>query len=140
MTARELITPRVLGVGTLSLNSASAQTIDFGTPDDLKLVGGFANYKPGDRVVAVFTASTAGTTNTVTFSVQDAPDNNGSIGTPATAVTAGTLATGTGNQACSVGVQIQPGRPWLRFRAQGNGTTDTWVVRCTVLALPRAGY
>jgi hypothetical protein len=136
MTSRELVVPRVLATGTASIATVTTTNIDFGTPDDVKVAPG-ANYKPGDRLVVVVTLSTAGTTDTTSVSVQDAPDSAGSIGTPATAVTTGSLAGGAGNQTVVVGVQLQPGRPWLRVRVtRGAGTTDTHVVRAVLLAIP----
>lgn len=136
MTSRELVVPRVLAVGTASIATATTVNVDFGTPDDVLVAVG-ANYKPGDRLVCVITASTGGTTDTTTFSVQDAPDNAGSIGTPAAAVTTGSLAGGTGNLYAVVGIQLQPGRPWLRVRAtRASGTTDTHVIRAVLLAIP----
>src|ERR1700754_660107 len=135
MSVRELIRPRVLATGTASIATATTVNVDFGTPDDVKVAVG-ANYQPGDRLVVVITASTAGTTDTTTFSVQDAPDSSGSIGTPATALTTGSLAGGTGNLYAIVGIQLQPGRPWLRVRAtRASGTTDTHVVRAVLLAI-----
>lgn len=136
MSSRELVRPRVVGTGILSIATVTTTNADFGTPDDLKITPG-ANFQPGDRLVAVITASTIGTTDTTSFSVQDADDNAGSIGTPATAVTTGTLTGGTGNQTAVVGIDLQPGRPWLRVRAtRASGTTDTHVVRVVVLAIP----
>lgn len=136
MTSRELVVPRVLATGTASIATATTTNIDFGTPDDVKVAPG-ANWQPGDRLVVVITASTAGTTDTSTFSVQDAPDSAGSIGTPATAVTTGSLAGGTGNLTAVVGIQLQPGRPWVRVRVtRASGTTDTHVVRAVLLAIP----
>lgn len=136
MTSRELVRPRVLATGTASIATVTTTNVDFGTPDDVKLAIG-ANFQSGDRLVAVITASTAGTTDTTTFSVQDAPDSAGSIGTPATAVTTGALTGGTGNQYAVVGIQVQPGRPWIRIRAtRASGTTDTHVVRVVLLAIP----
>jgi hypothetical protein len=139
MTVRDLIGSqfKVLGSGKVSIATATTTSIDFGTPDDLNLATN-ANYSPGDRIVAIFDSSTAGTTDTTAFVVQDAPDSSGSIGTPATAVTSGSLAGGTGDQYAVIGVRVQAGRPWLRFRAtRASGTTDTTVVQCTVLAIPR---
>jgi type IV secretory pathway TrbL component len=133
---------KVLGKGKVSIATATTTSIDFGTPDDLNLASNSA-YSPGDRIVAIFDASTAGTTDTTAFVVQDAPDSSGSIGTTATAVTdvsatGDTLAGGTGDRYAVVGVRVQAGRPWLRFRAtRASGTTDTTVVQVTVLAIPR---
>ncbi len=136
MTSRQLVRPKVLATGTASIATATTVNIDFGTPDDVKVAPG-ANFAPGDRLVVVITASTAGTTDTTTFSVQDAPDNAGSIGTPATAVTDGALTGGTGNLYACVGIDLQPGRPWIRVRAtRASGTTDTHVIRAVLLAIP----
>jgi hypothetical protein len=136
MTSRELVVPRVLGTATGSIATATTLNLDFGTPDDLKVAVG-TNHKHGDRIVVVITASTAGTTDSTSFSVQDAPDSSGSIGTPATAVTTTLPAAATGNQTVVIGVQLQPDRPWLRVRAtRASGTTDTLVVRAVVLSVP----
>lgn len=126
---------RILGTAKVTINSATTTSFDFGTPDDLNLAA-LANYKPGDRVLAIMTGSTAGTTDSLTFVVQDAPDSSGSIGTPATAVTGGTLAQGTADGFAVIPVKVQPGRPWLRFRVTSSGATDTFVTHCTVLAIP----
>jgi hypothetical protein len=133
---------KVLGTAKVTISTATTTSFDFGTPDDINLATN-TGYAPGDRIVAVFDSSTAGTTDTTGFVVQDAADSSGSIGTPATAVTdvsatGATLAGGTGDRAAIVGVRVQAGRPWLRFRAtRASGTTDTTVVQCTVLAIPR---
>lgn len=137
MTANELVVPRVLAVGTASIATVTTTNIDFGTPDDVKVALG-ANYKGYDRLVVVVTLSTAGTTDSTSVSVQDAPDNAGSIGTPATAVTTGSLAGGAGNQYIVAGIKLQAGRPWIRVRVtRASGTTDTHVVRAVLLAVPR---
>lgn len=139
MTARDELKARVLGSASASIATVSTVNVDFGTPDDLKVAPG-ANYKPGDRLLAVITASTAGTTDSTSFSVQDAPDNAGSIGTPAAADT-GTYtfpAAATGNQYLAVPVKLKAGRPWIRVRAtRASGTTDTLVVRVVLLAISR---
>lgn len=146
MTVREIIAPElhVLGTAKLTMSSATTTSFDFGTPDDINLAAitstqpGYA-FDHGDRVLLVLTASTAGTTDTLTFVVQDAPDSSGSIGTPATALTtvnSGTLVVGTGGGFRVVSVQLQAGRPWLRVRATSSGATDTIVCHCTVLGFP----
>lgn len=136
MTSRELVAPRVVATGLASIATVTTVNVDFGTPDDVKQAIN-ANLQPGDRLVAVITASTAGTTDTTSFSVQDADDNAGSIGTPATADTVGSLAGGTGNLYAVVGIRPKPGRPWVRVRAtRGAGVTDTHVIRCVLLAIP----
>ncbi len=133
---------KVLGKAKVSIATATTTNLDFGTPDDINLLTN-TNYEPGDRIVAVFDLSTAGTTDTTSVSVQDAADSSGSIGTPATAVTdvassGDGLAGGTGDRYVVVGVRVQPGRPWLRFRTtRASGTTDTTVVQVTVLAIPK---
>lgn len=132
MTSRELVTPRTLATFTASI--ATATTTNF-TSDVNVAVG--TNYKPGDRLVLVITASTAGTTDSTSFSVQDAPDSSGSIGTPATAITTTLPAAATGNQYLVIGVQLQPSRPWIRVRTtRASGTTDTLVCRAVLLAVP----
>jgi hypothetical protein len=143
MTVRDLITEaRVIAKAKVTINSATTTAFDFGTPNDIKLgaaAGAPGNgYRAGDRLLVVFDASTAGTTDTVSFSVQDAPDSAGSIGTPATAVTSGTLTGGTGDQYAVAGVRVQAGRPWLRCRVTSTGATDTFVAQATLLALPRS--
>jgi hypothetical protein len=136
MTSRELVAPRVLATGTASIATATTTNISFGAPTDVKLAPG-ANYKPNDRLVVVITASTAGTTDSTSFDVQDAPDNAGSIGTPAAALTTTLAAAATGNQYLAIGVRPQPGRPWIRVRTtRASGTTDTLVVRAVLLAIP----
>lgn len=146
MTVRDLISAdlNVLGTAKVTINSATTTNFDFGTPNDVNLATVTANapglaWEPGDKVLVVFRATTAGTTDTVSFSVQDAPDSSGSIGTPATAVTSGTMTGGTGDQTAYVSVRVQPGRPWLRFRVTSTGATDTFVASAIVLGLPQAG-
>lgn len=135
-TSREKVAPRVLATGTASIATATTVNVDFGTPDDMWVKPG-ANFKPGDRLVAVITASTAGTTDATSFSVQDAPDSSGSIGTPAAADTTTLPAAAAGNQYVVAGIRLQPGRPWIRVRAtRASGTTDTLVIRAVLLAIP----
>lgn len=136
MTSRELVLPRVVGSAQASIATATTVNLDFGTPDDTKLAPG-ALFMPNDRLVVVITATTGGTTDSTSFSVQDAPDNAGAIGTPATAVTTTLPAAATGNQTVVAGILLQPGRPWIRVRAtRASGTTDTLVVRAVLLAVP----
>lgn len=138
MTVRDLIGSRVriLGQAKVTINSATTTSFDFGTPDDLKF-DGVNDLRPGERLLVVFSATSAGTTDTVSFVVQDAADNAGSIGTPAAAVTDGTLTGGTGDRRAVTGVRLQAGRPWLRCRVTSTGATDTFVASCLVLAIPR---
>lgn len=132
MTSRELVVPRVLATMTASI--ATVTTTNF--TSDVKVAVG-ANYQAGDRLVLVITGSTAGTTDSTSFSVQDADDNAGSIGTPATAVTTTLPVAATGNQYVVVGVKLQPSRPWIRVRTtRASGTTDTLVCRAVLLAVP----
>lgn len=122
----------------VTMNSATTTSFDFGTPDDINTAL-LTGYSPGDRLLVVLTASTAGTTNNLTWVIQDADDSSGSIGTPATAVTsvvAGALAATTGDDYSAFAVKIQPGRPWVRVRATSDGNTDTIVCHCTVWAVP----
>jgi hypothetical protein len=127
-----------LGVASVTINSATTTTFDFGTPDDLNLAA-LSGYNPGDRVLVILSATTAGTTNNLTWVVQDAADSSGSIGTPAAATLSavrGALAAGTANDFSAFAVQVQPGRPWLRVKVTSDGATDTFVTHCTVWAVP----
>lgn len=122
----------------VTMATATTTSFDFGTPDDINLAT-VTGYTPGDRILVILTASTAGTTNNLTWVIQDAPDSSGSIGSTATAVTtavAGALAATTGDDYSAFAVQVQPGRPWLRVRATSDGTTDTIVCHCSVYAVP----
>jgi len=137
MTVREVIQPalNVIATSKVTIATATTTSYDFGTPNDIDLAN--STYEPGDRLLLILTASTAGTTDSLTFVVEDADDNAGSIGTPAAAVTTGTLAMGTGDAYAQVSVKVQPGRPWLRVRVTSSGATDTFVTHCTVLGVPR---
>lgn len=143
MTARDQVAVRTLGTASGSIATATTANLDFGTPDDHKLAPGLsANFRPGDRVFAVITASTAGTTDASSFSIQDAPDSSGSIGTPAAADTGSYSfpAAATGNQYLVVPVKLKANRPWLRLRVtRASGTTDTLVVRAVLIAISRNG-
>ena len=142
MPVRDLISKglEVLGSAKVTISSATTTNFDFGTPNDLNLAD--SDYRPGDRILAIMTASTAGTTDDVTFSVQHAADDSGSIGTPATATTdvadSGALAGGTGDNMIVLSVDLVSGYPWLRFRVTSDGTTDTFVCHCVVVAVPAA--
>lgn len=124
----------VLGTSKVSISTATTSNFDFGTPNDLDLANTSA-YEDGARVLVVFAATTTGTTDTVSFSVQDAADNAGSIGTPGTASTSGTLTGGTGDQYAVASVQVRAGKPWMRFRVTSDGATDTFACTCTVLGV-----
>jgi len=135
---KDLAGLKVLGSSKVTINTATTTAFDFGTPNDLNLAA-LADYAPGDRVLVVLTATTAGTTDALTWVIQDADDSSGSIGTPATAVTSaveGALAAGTGDDYSVFAVTVQNGRPWLRVSVTRVGTTDTHVAHCTVLAVP----
>jgi hypothetical protein len=143
MSVRDLIGAdlHVLGNAVVTISTATTTNFDFGTPNDVNLATATAAapglaFEHEDRVIVVFSASTAGTTDTVSFSVQDADDSSGSIGTPATATTDGTLTGGTGSQYAVTGVRQKSGRPWLRCRVTSDGATDTFVAHCTVLGVP----
>jgi hypothetical protein len=127
-----------LASSKVTISTATTTSFDFGTPDDINLAS-ITGYTPGDRILVVLTASTAGTTDSITWVIQDADDSSGSIGTPATAVTsvvAGALAAGTGDDASAFAVKVQPGRPWIRVRVTSSGATDTVVTHCSVYAVP----
>lgn len=130
----------LLASSKVTISTATTTAFDFGTPNDVNLAA-LANYDPGDRVLLVLSASTAGTTDSITWVVSDADDSSGSIGTPATAVTSaitGALAAGTGDDRTVLAVKVQPDRPWLRVAVTSSGATDTVVCHCTVLAVPSA--
>lgn len=127
-----------LATAKVTISTATTTSFDFGTPDDINLAAE-ANYDPGDRILVVLTASTAGTTDSLTWVIQDADDSSGSIGTPATAVThalGDALAATTGDAFSAFAVKVQPGRPWLRVRVTSSGATDTFVCHCSVYAVP----
>jgi hypothetical protein len=129
---------KLLGSSKVTISTATTTAFDFGTPDDLNLAG-LANYVAGDRVLVILTASTAGTTDSITWVINDAPDSSGSIGTPAAAVTSfitGALSAGTGDDYTVAAVEVQPNRPWLQCKVTHTGTTDTMVCHATVLAVP----
>jgi hypothetical protein len=129
---------RKIASSKVTIATATTTSFDFGTPDDINLAG-LSTYHPGDRILVVLTASTAGTTDSLTWVVQDAPDSSGSIGSTATAVTnalGDALAATTGDAYSAFAVQVQPGRPWLRVRVTSSGATDTFVTHCSVYAVP----
>ena len=128
----------LLGSAKVTISTATTTSFDFGTPDDINLAGE-ANYDHGDRLLVVLSASTGGTTDSLTWVIQDANDSSGSIGTPATALTSfitGALAETTGDAFTVAAVRLQPARPWLRVRVTSSGATDTFVTHCMVLAVP----
>jgi hypothetical protein len=120
-----------------TIATATTTSFDFGTPDDINTAS-LSGYRPGDRLLVILTASTAGSTSNLTWVIQDADDSSGSIGTPATAVTsavAGALAATTGDDFSAFAVKVQPGRPWIRVRATDSGT-DSFVCHCSVYSVP----
>lgn len=134
----DLAAAKLLGSAKVTIATATTTAFDFGTPNDLNLAA-LTNYRPGDRVLVVLTASTAGTTDALTWVVEDAPDSSGSIGTPAAAslsVVNGALAAGTSDDFSAFAVKVVDGRPWLRCSVTRVGTTDTHVCHCTVWSLP----
>lgn len=136
MTGRQLIGAeyKVLGFSKITIAAPATANFDFGTPDDLYLPS--TAFKNSDRILVVCLASTAGSTSTLTWVVQDAPDNAGAIGTPAAAITSGTLAGGTGDDNRVLGVLPQAGRPWLRVGVTHAIATDSFVCHALVLAVP----
>lgn len=136
MPARELIGAefRVLASAKQTIASPATTAFDWGSPNDL-YVPSLVGYDPGDRLLLVCSASTAGSTSTLTWVVQDADDSSGSIGTPATAVTDGTLAGGTGDDNKVFGIRLQNGRPWLRVAVTHATATDSFVCHVNLLAV-----
>lgn len=128
---------KVLGTSKVTISTATTTNFDFGTVNDLDLAS-LANYGHGDRVLVIFHATTTGSDDVVSFSVQDAADSSGSIGTPGTASTDGTLTGGTGDQYAIASVNLAPDEPWLRCRVTSDGATDTFLATCQVLAIPSA--
>lgn len=129
---------KVLGTSKVTINSATTTVFDFGTPNDIDLRAE-SDYAPGDRILVVLSASTAGTTDALTWVIEDAADNAGSIGTPAAATTSfitGALSAGTGDDFTVAALKVVNDRPWLRVSVTRVGTTDTHVTHCTVLAVP----
>lgn len=130
---------KVLGKAKASSNGATPVNFDFGTPDDLYLptLSGFVSNM---RILCLFDASRAsGTTDSITFGVQDAPDSAGSIGTPAAAVTSSSttlIGAATGDFYAIAAVVLQSGRPWLRCTAVSSGATDAMILQVTVLGIP----
>lgn len=129
----------VVATASGTINTASTGSFDFGTPNDLDSAH-LAGFEHCDRLLISVLATTTGSTNTLTWSVQDADDNAGNIGTPATAdtnVINGALAAGTGADIGTlIGVKIKPGRPWFRVNFTSNGNTDTFAVHCVAMAVP----
>ncbi len=128
----------IVASSKVTIATAVTTAFDFGTPNDINTAA-LTGYHHGDRLLVILTASTAGTTDNLTWVIQDADDSSGSIGTPATAVTSvltGALAATTGDDYSAFAVKLQPGRPWLRISVTSNGANDSFVTHCTVLAVP----
>lgn len=131
----------ILAESTQTIAANATTAFDFGTPNDIDLAN-ISGYDPGDRILVVLSVvRAAGTTSTLTFTIQDADDNAGSIGTPATAVTSGETpvyaAATAGAQNTLAAIRVQSGRPWIRINAvHGGGGTDSFQCHCTVLAVP----
>jgi hypothetical protein len=140
MRGTSLDAVRRLGTAKASIATATTTAFDFGTPNDIDLRTVTGGWARGCRLLAILHNTTAGTTDTTDWTIQDAPDSSGSIGTPATALTnviAGSLAGGTGDQYAVVEITPQAGRPWIRVNLhRASGTTDTVVGTVTLLALP----
>ncbi len=122
----------------VTISTATTTSFDFGTPNDIDLAN-TSGYEPGDRVLVVLTASTGGTTDSLTWVIEDAPDSSGSIGSTTAATVsavAGALAATTGDDFSAFAVKLIPGRPWLRVRVTSGGATDTFVTHCSVYAVP----
>lgn len=131
---------KFLGFDTLILTDATETNFDFGTPNDIDLQTN-AGYDPGDRIVVVCSGRTAAaqTTDAVTWAIYDAPDNAGSIGTPAAAtltIIDGALVGAVTEDSLVAAVQVKNGRPWIRVSADMQGTTDDYHVTAIVLAVP----
>jgi hypothetical protein len=128
----------LLGSSKVTISTATTTSFDFGTPNDIDLRNE-ANYDHGDRILVTLTASTGGTTDSLTWVIEDAPDNAGNIGTTAAAEVSfitGALAETTGDAFTVAAVRLKPERPWLRVRVTSSGATDTFVTHCMVLAVP----
>lgn len=142
MTARTLIGAevKVLAMSKQTLATPSTVAFDFGTPNDIYLptTPGTTGllYKSAMRLVLVCAATTAGTTSTLTWVIEDADDNAGSIGTPAAAITSGTLAGGTADDYKVFGITPQVNRPWLRVSITHATATDSFVATAMLLGIP----
>lgn len=145
MPVRYKVASRLVKLGYARLSTTDIETVyfDFGTPDNINLAAatgapGFG-YRPGDRLLAVVTTDSDGTTSAITTTFLDAPDSSGSIGSTAAAVVDGTLLMGTGDKSTAYGILVQPGRPWIKIGVSNDNATDTILCYCTVYAVPQAG-
>ena len=144
MGARDLLGGCVVLAAASQTIAANATTaFDFGTPNDIYLPAvASAAFKSGMRLLLILTdVRAAGTTSSLGYSVQDAPDTDGgtTIGVVGTAVTDGTSLTGTiaASHQKVVGIAVQTGRPWLRVNAiHGTAGTDSYQCHATLLGVP----
>lgn len=131
---------KLLGKTKGSIATATTTALDFGTPNDIDLRS--TNWAAGCRLLLILDNTTAGTTDTTGWVIEDAPDSSGSIGTTAAAVTnvlSGALAGGTGDQYAVVEITPQADRPWIRVSLhRAAGTTDTVIGSAVLLGLPAA--
>lgn len=138
MQQQNLDAVKTVASAKASIATVTTTALDFGTPNDIDLRS--TNWAAGCRLLVILRGTTAGTTDTTGWTIQDAPDNAGNIGTPAAALTnviSGSLAGGTSDQLCVVEVTPQADRPWLRINTtRAAGTTDTVVASAIVLGLP----
>lgn len=139
MTARSVLGGdwSVLAKAKVSINGTSNVYFDWGTPDNI-YVPSLSGLRGTDRLVLILDGTTAGTTDTLTWVVEDAPDNAGSIGTTAAASVDTSLVGTTGDNAKVVGWRWLPERPWLKVGGKGSGATDTWVAQALLLKVPAA--
>lgn len=141
MGAREYVASEITRLHAAQVIASPATTaFDFGTPNDIDLRD-FGS--PGDRVLILLTANRAsGTTSTLQLVVQDAPDDNGAIGTPAAADVVGSnavIAAGdAGLSTRCVSLVIKDGRPWLRLAATHASGTDSFQAHVAVMLLPKS--
>lgn len=132
-----------LSMRVAELTSASTTTtaFDFGTPNDVNMLD-HTIYPAGCRILILLTAKrAAGSTDALTYLIQDADDSAGSFGTPATATTSGTLPSfaadsGAVQKAALISLKVKPGRPWIRVSTvQSGGGTDSFQCHCAVIAV-----
>lgn len=145
MGVRDKFASNLVKIASGRISTTDAETVyfDFGTPDNINLAAASGapgnGYRPGDRLFAIFTTDSDGTTSAITAVVLDAPDSAGSIGSTAAAVTDGTLLMGTGDKQLLTSIVVQPGRPWIKIGVTNDNATDTVLCYCTVYAVPRSG-
>jgi len=130
----------IIGAASQTIAANATTAFDFGTPDDINLGTAALGWVSGMRLVLILTdVRAAGTTSSLGYTVQDAPDNAGSIGTPATALTDGTSLAGTiaASHNKVVGIQVQSARPWIRVNAvHAGGGTDSYQCHALLLGIP----